>query len=93
MTEKATGPNTDVSRLFIYYNARVRDQRSTQVIDSGCIMTSAIEALEEFGTRLESIWPYQITQINSRLNNKAYREELSVTRLLKHFELMLIYMK
>ena len=37
-------------------------------------MTSAIEALEEFGTCLESVWPYDISRVNARPNNQAYQE-------------------
>jgi hypothetical protein len=37
-------------------------------------MTSAIEALEEFGTCLESIWPYEISEVNSRPSDRAYQE-------------------
>ncbi len=74
LTKKANGRNTDVSRLFIYYNARVKDQKSNKVVDSGCTMTSAIEALEEFGTCLESVWPYDISRVNTRPNEQAYQE-------------------
>ncbi|CAF0979134.1 unnamed protein product [Rotaria sordida] len=74
LTKKANGRDTDISRLFIYYNARVKDQKAEKVIDSGCTMTSAIEALEEFGTCLESIWPYDISRVNTRPTNQAYRE-------------------
>ena len=35
-------------------------------------MTSAIEALEEFGTCLESIWPYDISRVDERPSAKAY---------------------
>jgi hypothetical protein len=37
-------------------------------------MTSAIEALEEFGTCLESVWPYDISRVNTRPNEQAYQE-------------------
>ena len=74
LTKKANGRNTDVSRLFIYYNARVKDRRSHQVVDSGCTMTSAIESLAELGTCLESIWPYNISHVNTRPSDQAYRE-------------------
>ena len=74
MTKKANGRNTDVSRLFIYFNARVKDQQTEQVTDSGCTMTNAIEALEEFGTCLESVWPYELGKVNVRPNSQAYNE-------------------
>ncbi|CAF0820582.1 unnamed protein product [Adineta steineri] len=74
LTKKSDGRNTDVSRLFIYYNSRAKEKQSRTVSDSGCTMTSAIEALEEFGTCLESIWPYDISQVNSRPSDRAYEE-------------------
>ncbi|UJR16844.1 hypothetical protein I4U23_003743 [Adineta vaga] len=74
LTKKSDRGNTDVSRLFIYYNGRARDGRSKTLTDSGCTMTSAIEALEEFGTCLESIWPYNIPDVNTRPSDRAYQE-------------------
>jgi C1A family cysteine protease len=74
LTKKSDGRNTDVSRLFIYYNGRAKEDKSRVLTDSGCTMTSAIEALEEYGTCLESIWPYEISQVNSRPNDRAFQE-------------------
>ncbi|CAF4691819.1 unnamed protein product [Rotaria sp. Silwood2] len=37
-------------------------------------MASTIEALEEFGTCLESIWAYDISKVNTRPNDQAYRD-------------------
>ncbi len=74
LTKTKDGRNTDVSRLFIYYNSRAKDDHSGVLTDSGCTMTSAIEALEEFGTCLESIWPYEISKVNSRPSDRAFQE-------------------
>ncbi|CAF1351832.1 unnamed protein product, partial [Rotaria sordida] len=74
LTKKHDGQNTDVSRLFIYYNARAKNKKSGSVTDSGCSMESAIEALKEFGTCLESIWAYDISKVNIRPNDQAYRD-------------------
>ena len=63
-----------MSRLFIYYNGRVIENSSKVVTDSGCSMTNAIEALEEFGTCLESIWPYDISRVNQRPSDMAFEE-------------------
>jgi C1A family cysteine protease len=73
LTKKANGHNTDVSRLFIYYNARTKNKKSHKVVDSGCTLTSAIEALEEFGTCLETVWPYNTSRVNTRPNDQAYQ--------------------
>ena len=66
-----------MSRLFIYYNGRVKKTHLPVVTDSGCSMTNAIEALEEFGTCLESVWPYDITCVNTRPNIQAFTKGVS----------------
>jgi C1A family cysteine protease len=64
-----------VSRLFIYYNGRVKENgNDDNITDSGCTMTSAIEALEELGVCLESLWPYDISQVNARPSDESYQQ-------------------
>ncbi len=71
--KRSTGCDIDVSRLFVYYNGRVKDQESDgKIEDSGCTITSAIESLEESGICLESIWPYNVKRVNKRPNSDAY---------------------
>jgi hypothetical protein len=73
--KQATGQQIDVSRLFIYYNARTKDDQSDgNITDSGCSLTSAIEALYEFGTCLESLWPYDISAVNTRPPQEAFQQ-------------------
>ncbi|CAF0921561.1 unnamed protein product [Adineta ricciae] len=74
LTKKANGRNTDVSRLFIYYNARDRNNSGQPVSDTGCSMTHAIEALEKYGTCRESLWPYDISRVNVRPDQSVYEE-------------------
>jgi C1A family cysteine protease len=81
--KKGTG-GTDVcvSRLFIYYNARVADATensggdsdSVEVTDSGATITNTIETLESIGCCLESTWPYDISQVNQKPSDEAYAE-------------------
>jgi hypothetical protein len=73
LLKKTHGDNIDVSRLFIYYNARAKKHGAT-ITDSGCSMTNAIEALEELGTSLESVWPYDISNVNARPHEEAYEQ-------------------
>ncbi len=71
--KRGSGLNIDVSRLFIYYNARIKDGESDKNIDdSGCTVTSAIEAVEESGTCPESLWPYDVKRVNTCPKNEAY---------------------
>ncbi|UJR09185.1 hypothetical protein I4U23_013433 [Adineta vaga] len=72
LLKKTSGSHIDVSRLFIYYNARVKDEESDDIDDSGCTITGAIESLEESGTCLESIWPYYTKRVNKCPSDYAY---------------------
>jgi hypothetical protein len=74
LTKKASGRDIDVSRLFIYYNARVRESQGGELTDSGCSMTSAVESLEQYGVCLESIWPYNINDMNQCPYDEAYQQ-------------------
>ena len=73
LTKKGSGCDVDVSRLFIYYNARVQENSSGTLDDTGCSMTSGIQALEQHGVCLESIWPYDTNNVNRRPQDEAYR--------------------
>ena len=85
MLQKATGNHIDVSRLFIYYNARAKRHHAGHVRDTGCSMTSGIEALEEHGVCLECIWPYDVSSVNERPSDEAYEhaKEHKITEALK----------
>lgn len=77
MTKKGSGHDVHVSRLFIYYNSRIKenkDQDKHGLTDSGCTMTYTIETLEELGTCIESLWPYDISKVNQRPSNDAYEQ-------------------
>ena len=84
LIKKSEGRAIDVSRLFIYYNARVQDFPSEPISDSGCSMTSIVEALKEKGVCDESIWPYDIAKVNTRPSDDAYAqgESLKITEAL-----------
>lgn len=71
LTKKSYGHDFDVSRLFIYYNAR-RDSTEGELTDSGCSMTSAIECLEKHGVCPESVWPYNIERVHEQPSDEAY---------------------
>lgn len=47
--------------------------------DNGCNITNAIESLEESGTCLESIWPYDTKSVNKCPNDEAYDSAQSNT--------------
>ena len=51
----------------------MRDNGSERGLeDNGCTITSAIESLAEYGTCLESVWPYNTKQKNRCPSDEAY---------------------
>jgi C1A family cysteine protease len=73
LTKKTNGYEMDVSRLFIYYNARAHNNQSGTLTDSGCSMTNGIETLQQNGVCLESMWPYDIAHVNERPDQRSYQ--------------------
>ncbi|MCB1193581.1 MAG: peptidase C1 [Leptospiraceae bacterium] len=62
----------DVSRLFIYYNARQLDNMENE--DAGSFIASAIESLKEHGACSEDTWPYDPELVNEEPEEDAYVE-------------------
>ncbi|CAF0856504.1 unnamed protein product [Adineta steineri] len=73
LAKKGNGYGIDVSRLFIYYNARASKNQSGELTDSGCSMTDGIETLQEYGVCLESMWPYNIQNVNVTPDQQTYQ--------------------
>jgi C1A family cysteine protease len=64
------GESADVSRLFIYYNARyLADEQDN---DSGSMMVNAIEGLKEYGACSESIWANDYEMITEEPDEDSY---------------------
>lgn len=63
----------DVSRLFIYFNARTIDG-SQAPSDRGSAIVKAIESLRSFGACSEETWPFDEEAVNRRPNETAYAE-------------------
>lgn len=65
----------DVSRLFIYYNARVKGQSGEEDIkDEGSSIPNAIEALREFGCCKETMFPFRYRNVNKKPPQQCYTE-------------------
>ncbi|MEZ4225158.1 MAG: C1 family peptidase [Polyangiaceae bacterium] len=60
----------DVSRLFVYYNARA--QQGMEEEDEGSVIADAIESLREMGACSENTWPYAEDIVNERPSDEAY---------------------
>ena len=75
LAKRALGEAGDVSRLFIYYNAREYDGGVTG--DTGCTIAAAIQVLQELGACNELTWAYDEDRINHRPLPDAYQEALN----------------
>ena len=63
---------SDVSRLFVYYNARYLDDSQNE--DGGSFMEFAIKGLQEYGACSESNWPNEEDLILEEPHEDAYAE-------------------
>src|SRR5574343_486232 len=57
--EKVLGVS-DLSRLFVYYNARVYDGRAS--VDAGCSIRNAVKGIVSYGASSEPVWPYDTSK-------------------------------
>lgn len=69
--KRATQADFDVSRLFIYYNARWRN--GDQDKDEGSVIQLAMEGLKEFGACAEEKWPFDKPLLLKKPNREAYK--------------------
>ncbi len=59
------------SRLFIYYNERVRF--GTVSVDSGAMIRDGIKSITHEGVCPESMWPYEVQQFANEPFQECYR--------------------
>lgn len=64
----------DVSRLYVYYNARYLEEEEDEVEDEGCYIRLAIESLKEYGICSEDTWPFDEDRVNEEPSEDAYEE-------------------
>lgn len=77
LMKRHLGPDEayDVSRLFIYYNARAVD--GTEAEDGGSVLASVIEGLKQNGACSEDTWPFDPELVNEQPSAEAYDEAKS----------------
>jgi hypothetical protein len=98
LIKRSTDRHIDVSRLFIYYNARRKEKEKEnlplQIEDEGATITSTIESLKELGTCAEPYWPYIKAIVNAKPTRNVYYEAkgLTITEALE-IPVDLFYMK
>ncbi|MBN2825997.1 MAG: hypothetical protein JXQ76_11770 [Campylobacterales bacterium] len=65
----------DVSRMFIYYNARYLEaDDENDIEDEGSYIQRAIEGLQEYGACSEEMYPYDEELVNEEPYQEAYDE-------------------
>ena len=70
--KKATRQDDDISRLFVYYNARWRD--GSQDKDDGSVIQLAMEGLAKFGACSEKVWPFDKKLLLQKPGGDAYKD-------------------
>jgi C1A family cysteine protease len=73
LAKRALGDAGDISRLFIYYNAREIDGIKG---DKGSCITTSIRVLEEMGACTEETWSYDPKRVLKKPSQEAYDEAL-----------------
>ncbi|GAB4358219.1 MAG: hypothetical protein Fur0042_27670 [Cyanophyceae cyanobacterium] len=73
LAKRALGNAGDISRLFIYYNARKEDGIKG---DQGSTIVGSINTLQKYGACTEVTWPYELTGLNRKPPSTAYEEAL-----------------
>jgi C1A family cysteine protease len=66
----------DISRLFIYWNARNLENPPTCTIDKGSRIRLAFDCMSRYGAPAESIYPYDVSKVNKRPTILSYREAI-----------------
>ena len=64
---KRGGLDVELSRLFVYYNARPDPTK-----DTGANIRESIKSLYKIGVPLEQAWPYDITKVSTKPDDTAY---------------------
>ena len=70
-----TEEDYDVSRMFIYYNARYLGADGKEAIgDSGSYIEKAIDGLKQYGACSETTYPFDEDRVNDEPDENAYSE-------------------
>ncbi len=77
LLKRLNGKVSDVSRLFIYYNARKLDGATK--VDEGSYLQSCVGVLQEYGTCSEKTWPFDLDRILNEPHANAYDEASALT--------------
>jgi C1A family cysteine protease len=62
----------DLSRLFIYYNARA--ELSEELLDAGTTVRNGLKGLRKYGACRETAWPYDLEKFDDKPSEEAYTD-------------------
>ncbi len=68
----------DISRLFIYWNARNNENPPAGGVDKGTYIALAFDAIKRYGVPPETTWPYDTTKALVRPSPLAYAKAYAV---------------
>ena len=77
LKEKYPSKFVELSRLFVYYNARLAE--GTTDYDDGVFLRDAIKAVQKYGICKESLWPYDVDKFNVKPPTYCYDDAGSRT--------------
>jgi C1A family cysteine protease len=63
----------DLSRLFVYYNARMLENGSAE-IDDGVYVRDGLKAVDHYGICTEKLWPYDIDKFSVEPTKDCYAD-------------------
>ena len=75
LAKRKFGHADDVSRLFIYYNARELDGCTDK--DEGTYLRNCIKVLREYGACSEEIWSYDKRRLFEQPHEEAYAQAIN----------------
>jgi len=64
----------DLSRMFIYWNARNNQFPPAANVDKGTYIALAFDCIKRYGAPAESVWPYDTCAVYTRPSPIAYRK-------------------
>lgn len=67
---------TDLSRLFVYWNARSFE--GTTSSDPGCQIRNAMRGVATYGVAKETLWPWSTSALRTKPSQAAYTDGLTV---------------
>jgi len=75
LLRRENNDETDMSRLFIYYNARVMDPTfAGEISDEGSMISYAIEAIKTHGTCTEAKWKFEKENVDQKPTDECFEE-------------------